>query len=190
MPADPPLTICGNGSAWGDNFCQRGQGWAKGIVPYTAVFTYFFSCSRDQPHRAGHQSSICSVTRVTLATTDRPAYPCRTTPDNDIARRGPASTGIFLSGGVLRVVGEWPPPLRRKGFARRAGHPPLVHPPGVLRCLEEPGPRAIGFPGMCPLRVSSAAGDHPENPSPAKVFVRFRPRARAARPHGPSTSPR
>ena len=43
--------------------------------------------------------------------------------------------GVFLAGGVLRVVGEWPASLRCKGFARRAEHPPLVHPPGVLRCL-------------------------------------------------------
>ena len=118
---------------------------------------------------------------------------CLPLPHNPWQRNRPegrAPTGVFLSGGVLRVVGM-ASFLASQGFRppSRASVPRSSHWRAALPVGARP-PRAIGFPGMLPFRVSSAAGDHPENHAPAKVFVRFRPRVGAARPSGPSTSPR
>ena len=96
---------------------------------------------------------------------------------------GPGSyRGVSLSGGVLRVVGEWPPSLRRKGFARRAGHPPLVHPPGLLRCLEEPGPPGDWFSRHVPLAGIFLRRRPPGEPFSCKGFPSI-PAPRTSSPH-------
>ena len=151
--------------------------WWRGFLPCAAT---------TSPGGAGRRQGF-SWLAVSCGLWWRGFLPCAAT----TSPGGPGSyRGVFLAGGVLRVVGEWPPSLRRKGFARRAGHPPSFVRLACCVACRSPAPRAIGFPGMLPFRVSSAAGDHPENHSPAKVFVRFRPRVGAARPSGPSTSPR
>ena len=96
---------------------------------------------------------------------------------------GPGSyRGVSLSGGVLRVVGEWLPSLRRKGFARRAGHPPLVHPPGLLRCLEEPGPPGDWFSRHVPLAGIFLRRRPPGEPFSCKGFPSI-PAPRTSSPH-------
>ena len=64
---------------------------------------------------------------------------------------GPGSYRGFPVWRCLAGCGGMVSFLASQGFARRAGHPPLVHPPGVLRCLEESGPPGDWFSRHVPL---------------------------------------
>ena len=200
---------------------SAGGGVGEGRMLHSAVFMVFSCCPCILRHRAPSLPSIRDVIFTALTTADRPAYACRTPPDNDIARRVgllqgfsclAVSCGLWWRGFLPCAATTSPGgPGSYRGFpvwrcfagcgngllpgvARVSPAEPGIRPSFIpLACCvacRSPAPRAIGFPGMLPFRVSSAAGDHPENHSPAKVFVRFRPRARAARLCGPSTSPR
>ena len=49
MPANPPLTIYGKGSGWGDNFCQRVRGWRWWDAASCCLQVFLFLFPRPAP---------------------------------------------------------------------------------------------------------------------------------------------